>query len=40
MMLTPQKALYLSYHPSGRVEYFSPLIAWLEKQNKGKRCGW
>jgi peptidyl-dipeptidase A len=22
------------------MEYFAPLIAWLEEQNKGKQCGW
>ena len=22
------------------IEYFQPLMAWLETQNKGKRCGW
>ncbi len=22
------------------VEYFGPLMGWLEKQNKGKKCGW
>jgi peptidyl-dipeptidase A len=22
------------------VEYFRPLLGWLEEQNKGRRCGW
>jgi peptidyl-dipeptidase A len=22
------------------IEYFRPLMAWLEEQNKGRRCGW
>jgi peptidyl-dipeptidase A len=22
------------------IEYFSPLLGWLEEQNKGKQCGW
>ena len=22
------------------IEYFSPLLAWLETQNQGKSCGW
>lgn len=22
------------------IEYFTPLLAWLEEQNKGKQCGW
>ena len=24
----------------GVVDYFRPLLDWLEKQNKGKQCGW
>jgi peptidyl-dipeptidase A len=22
------------------IEYFQPLIAWLEEQNKSQQCGW
>jgi peptidyl-dipeptidase A len=22
------------------LEYFAPLNAWLEEQNKGQQCGW
>ena len=22
------------------VEYFRPLLGWLEEQNRGRRCGW
>jgi len=22
------------------VEYFKPLMAWLEKQNRGRKIGW
>jgi peptidyl-dipeptidase A len=22
------------------VEYFQPLMQWLEEQNKGQQCGW
>ena len=25
---------------SALVEYFAPLMKWLEKQNEGKTCGW
>ncbi|MFC0304875.1 M2 family metallopeptidase [Rhizorhabdus histidinilytica] len=25
---------------SAMIAYFKPLIAWLDKQNKGQRCGW
>jgi peptidyl-dipeptidase A len=25
---------------SAIIEYFEPLMAWLEQQNKGKQCGW
>jgi peptidyl-dipeptidase A len=25
---------------SAITEYFAPLLAWLEEQNKGKQCGW
>ena len=25
---------------SAITEYFAPLIAWLEEQNKGQTCGW
>ena len=22
------------------IEYFGPLLGWLEQQNQGKSCGW
>jgi peptidyl-dipeptidase A len=22
------------------IEYFRPLMSWLQEQNKGRRCGW
>ena len=25
---------------SALVEYFQPLMGWLEEQNKGQQCGW
>jgi peptidyl-dipeptidase A len=25
---------------SAITEYFAPLLAWLEEQNKGQTCGW
>ncbi|MES1203273.1 MAG: M2 family metallopeptidase, partial [Pseudomonadota bacterium] len=25
---------------SAMADYFAPLNAWLEEQNRGKRCGW
>ncbi|MGY8815174.1 MAG: M2 family metallopeptidase [Gammaproteobacteria bacterium] len=25
---------------SAIIEYFSPLITWLEEHNQGKQCGW
>jgi peptidyl-dipeptidase A len=26
--------------PGALLEYFAPLRAWLDEQNKGKQCGW
>ena len=25
---------------SAIIDYFAPLYAWLQEQNKGKACGW
>jgi peptidyl-dipeptidase A len=25
---------------SAIIDYFAPLYAWLQEQNKGKSCGW